>query len=97
MRAGYRSKQKGDQRERELAALVHGNRVLLSDAAGGGVNVDVQALGLTWEGKAHDDGFRQLYQWLEPRNALTLKADRRPWLVCMPLATLLASINSSKE
>lgn len=84
-----RSKQKGTRREREFAALVAGTRVPLSGALGGDLTGDVKALGLTWECKARSDGFRQLYQWLNDKDALALKADHRPWLAVLPLGTLL--------
>ena len=62
----------------------------LSGAAGGAFRGDVQALGLTWQAKVEATGFRRLYKWLEGHDALGLKADRREWLVVMPLYTFLA-------
>jgi hypothetical protein len=50
---------------------------------------DVVAGGLRWECKARATGFRQLYSWLSRVDALALKADRQPWLVCVPLETWL--------
>lgn len=86
---GLASRQKGARREREFAALVEGERVPLSGAAGGSFAGDVLALGgLRFEVKARADGFRTLYAWLDGADALALKADRRPWLVVLPLDTL---------
>ena len=89
MTGGKRSREKGDRREREFAALVGGSRVPLSGAAGGDYAGDVKALGLTWECKARAEGFKSLYQWLDGKDALALKSDRRPWLVVLPLDTLI--------
>ena len=93
---GTRSTQKGTRREREFAALVGGTRVPLSGAAGGDYAGDVRALGLLWECKARADGFKQLHAWLDGRDALALKADRRPWLVVLPLDTLLALLDAAR-
>lgn len=87
MSGGRRPYDKGRRLERELAALLGGQRVPLSGAAGGVYAGDVKAWGLTWEVKARRDGFRQLYRWLDGKDALAVKADRRPWLVILPLAT----------
>jgi len=86
---GRSPRRKGDAGEREFAALIGGARVPLSGALGGDFAGDVQALGLVWECKRRGDGFRELYRWLEQRDALALRADRRGWLVVMPLETLL--------
>jgi len=82
---GKAERRKGLDRERELAHLLGGRRVPLSGAAGGDYIGDVKGLGLTWEVKARGDGFRELYRWLDGVDALALRADRRPWLVVVPL------------
>ena len=58
----------------------------LSGAAGGHFAGDVLVprLGRV-EVKARHDGFKQLYGWLDGADALALKADRRPWLLVLPL------------
>ncbi|WPD20198.1 hypothetical protein [Thermaerobacter composti] len=89
-RGGRRPREKGIRAERELARMLGGRRVPLSGAAGGAFRGDVQALGLTWQAKVEATGFRRLYKWLEGHDALGLKADRREWLVVMPLYTFLA-------
>ena len=48
------------------------------------------------------DGFRELYQWLDGRDLLIVKADRRPALVVVPLRlaveiALVASRNGSEN
>ncbi len=63
-----------------------------SGAAGGAFSGDVEALGLRWECKSRADGFRQLYAWLDGADALALKADRRDWIVALPLGRFLALV-----
>lgn len=85
--SGRRSKQKGNRTEREFAKLIVGERVPLSGAVGGKYSGDVIGLGLTWECKARKDGFKQLYKWLDSESdALAVKADRKEWLVVIPLS-----------
>lgn len=106
MSGGRRPYRKGVRAERELARRLGGERVPLSGAAGGRYAGDVVALGLTWQVKVEADGWRRLYRWLEAADALALKADRRPWLVVLPLETFLrlvevehdaAAANGSKD
>jgi hypothetical protein len=75
--------------EREFAKLVGGERVPLSGAAGGSYTGDVVADGVLFECKARKDGFKQIYQWLEGVDAVALRADRKGWLVVLPLATYM--------
>lgn len=91
-RGGRRPREKGIRAERELARMLGGQRVPLSGAAGGAFGGDIKALGLTWQAKVEATGFRRLYKWLEGHDALGLKADRREWLVVMPLYTFLGII-----
>jgi hypothetical protein len=66
-----------------------GERVPLSGSAGGSYSGDLTApiLGrdLVIEAKAGASGFSRLYSWLEGRDALIVKADRRDALVVLPL------------
>ena len=77
---------KGKRREAEFARLVGGQRVPLSGAAGGEFSQDV-VLPNGWKAqvKARADGWRTLYTNLEGADLLALKADRRPWLVVLPI------------
>lgn len=79
---------KGADREREFAHLFGGERRPLSAAAGDNLSGDVLALGLRWEVKACDDGFKQLHASLHGKDALAVRADRQPWLVVIPLDRL---------
>ncbi|PFF41551.1 hypothetical protein [Bacillus cereus] len=84
------------RREREFASLIGGARVPLSGAMDGYSNDVKGFLGLEWEVKARQEGFKTLYNWLEDEreqpDALAIKADRKPWLVVMPLDTFLKMV-----
>jgi len=94
---GKASRDKGGRGEREFAALIGGERVPLSGAAGGSYTGDVKGLGRKWEVKRRADGFKQLYKWLDGADALAVRADRKEWLVVMPLETLLEMLGDHKE
>jgi len=47
------------------------------------------------EVKRRKDGFKQLYTWLEGKDYLALRADRRKWLVVVELDKLLTLLNGS--
>jgi hypothetical protein len=93
--SGGRSRNKGARVER---AIVHAlqawgftaARVPLSGAAGGrfsgDVLVPVQGRDLCVDVKARADGFRELYRWLDKRDLLVVKADRREPLVVVRLS-----------
>lgn len=91
---GRSQKEKGNRREREFASIIGGQRIPLSGAAkhaGEAHTGDVTGLGLRFECKARKDGFRTLYNWLEEDDidALALKADRKDWLVVLPVGRFL--------
>lgn len=94
---GKAQRDKGNRAERELAKLLGGERVPLSGAAGGSYTGDVVALGLTWEAKVRGDGFKQLYGWLEGRDVLAVKTDRKPWLAVIPVTTLLDLLKNKND
>lgn len=85
---GKSQRDKGQRREREFAKLIGGHRVPLSGAQEGYSN-DVIGLGLEWEVKSRKTGFKTLYDWVlderEKPDAIALKVDNKPWLVCMTL------------
>lgn len=91
---GRASRDKGARAEREVAGLLGGRRVPLSGAAGGEFAGDVitELLG-RGEVKRRKDGFKELYRWLEGKDFLALRADRRKWLVVVELDRLLALLN----
>lgn len=94
---GKRSRDKGARAEREFAKLISGERVPLSGAAGGSYTGDVVGLGLKWEVKRRADGFRELYKWLDGKDALAVRADRREWLVVMPLERFMELLERGKQ
>ncbi|MHA4218125.1 hypothetical protein [Bacillus cereus] len=92
---GKSQRDKGMRREREFASLMGGTRLPLSGAMDGYSN-DVKGLNHEWEVKARKEGFKTLYTWLEDEceqaDALAIKAERKPWLVVMPLDTFLKMV-----
>ena len=103
--SGARHRRKGYRVERELVPMhraigLHCERVPLSGSAGGSYSGDltVPILGrdLVVEAKARGNGFARLYTWLEGRDALIIKADRRDALVVLPLR-LAAEIAMAAE
>jgi hypothetical protein len=94
MSGGRAPRQKGNRTERAIVRLLQdhglaGERVPLSGAARGrfGGDISVPALGrdLRGEAKCRGNGFNRLYDWLEGRDFLVLRADRRELLVVVPL------------
>jgi len=93
-RGGRASRQKGNRLERAIVRLLQdrvigAERVPLSGSAGGSYlgDLTVPLLGrdLIVEAKARANGFARLYSWLEGRDVLLIKADRRNALVVLPL------------
>lgn len=94
MRGGRKSRDKGNRAERALVrAFQNGGlaaeRVPLSGATGGRYSGDltVPILGRDHvvEVKVRATGFSQLYEWLEGRDLLVVRADRKQPLVVIPL------------
>ena len=94
MSGGRKSRDKGNRLERAIVRLLQdaglgAERVPLSGSAGGSYcgDISVPLLGrdLTVECKARKDGFRELYTWLDGRDALIVRADRKEALVIVPL------------
>ena len=94
---GRSQRDKGARSEREFARLIGGERVPLSGAAGGRFAGDVIGLGLRWECKRRANGFRQLYGWLENADALAVRADRREWVVVIPLERFLQMVGVGNQ
>ncbi len=95
---GKSSRRKGYSGEIEFAKLVGGVRVPLSGAAGGEFAGDVIWPGLgRGEIKRRKDGFKRLYAWLEGRDWLAVRGDRREWLVILTLDKLLEVIRCSES
>ena len=93
-RGGRASRDKGNRTERSIVRLLQerglaGERVPLSGAArgrfGGDISVPVLGRDLRGEAKARGNGFNRLYDWLEGRDFLVIRADRKPLLVVVKL------------
>jgi Holliday junction resolvase len=93
-RGGRRSRDKGNRAERAIVAFLQdrgfaAERVPLSGSAGGKYvgDVTIPLLGrdLCAEVKVRAHGFGQLYAWLDGRELLIVRQDRREPLVILPL------------
>lgn len=90
---GRASKRKGNRAEREIVGKLRqkgfeAHRVPLSgpsDAFPGDVLISLDGRKLIGEVKRRKNGFKQLYKWLEGKDILFLRADRKEWLVVMKL------------
>lgn len=94
MAGGRASRDKGARTERAIVRVLQehglaGERVPLSGSAGGrfGGDISVPGLGrdLRGEAKCRGNGFNRLYEWLDDRDFLVLRADRKPLLVVVML------------
>ena len=93
-RGGRRSRDKGNRAERAIVAFLQdrgfaADRVPLSGSVGGKYvsDVTIPLLGrdMCAEVKVRAHGFSQLYSWLDGREILIVKQDRREPLVIIPL------------
>ncbi len=93
-KGGRASRQKGNRVERAIVKALQefglaAERVPLSGSAGGSylgdLTVPVLGVDRVVEVKARATGFAQLYGWLEERDVLVVKADRREPLVVIRL------------
>lgn len=91
---GRRPRDKGNRTERALVRFLQdrgfaAERVPLSGSAGGRFagDITIPLLGVDCiaEVKVRGTGFRQLYEWLDGRDLLIVRADRREPLVVLPL------------
>ena len=93
-RGGRRSRDKGNRAERAIVAFLQdrgfaAERVPLSGSAGckyvGDVTIPLLGRDMCAEVKVRAHGFSQLYSWLDGREILIVKQDRREPLVIIPL------------
>jgi Holliday junction resolvase len=99
MSGGHAPRDKSGRMERAIVRLAQdtgfgAERVPLSGSAGGRYSGDISIplLGVDRliECKARANGFTRLYDWLQGRDALILKADRKDALLVVPLRLALA-------
>ena len=104
-RGGRASREKGNRGERAVVRFLQergfaAERVPLSGAArgrfGGDVSIPLLGADRRVEVKCRGSGFRQLYDWLEGRDFLIVRADRREPLVVIPMK-LAAEIAMAAE
>ena len=110
-RGGRASRDKGNRTERAIVRLLQerglaGERVPLSGAArgrfGGDISVPVLGRDLRGEAKCRGDGggFKSLYDWIEGRDFLVIRADRKPMLVVARLelaADMVAAVERATK
>ena len=87
---GRKSKDKGYRLEHELEEKLNelgfnAQRVPLSGQSGGLFSGDLIIDGKIAEVKGRADGFKTLYRWLEGKDILFVRADRKEWLVIQRL------------
>lgn len=107
MSGGRASRQKGDRFEREIVHLLQdagfaAERMPLSGALRGkygGYDVMVPGLkrDLKIEAKHHGDGFKRVYEWIEPADLLVMRADRTEPLVVMRMSLLIELLKEHKQ
>src|SRR6476646_1945099 len=94
MSGGRASRDKGNRAERAVVRFLQdrgfaAERVPLSGAAGGSylgdLTVPIIGIDRVAEVKCRKDGFRELYKWLQARDLLIVRADRKEPLVVLPL------------
>jgi hypothetical protein len=93
-RGSRSSRDKGNRAERAIVRFLQergfaAERIPLSGSAGGSfigdLTVPVLDVDRVIEVKVRANGFRELYGWLERRDLLIVKADRKEPLVILPL------------
>jgi Holliday junction resolvase len=93
-KGGRQSRDKGNRAERAIVKYLQergfaAERVPLSGSAGGSylgdVTIPVLNIDRVAEVKCRANGFRELYKWLEARDLLIVRADRKEPLVVLPL------------
>lgn len=57
----------------------------------------VAGRGLRLECKRRKDGWTEQYRWLQQADALVMRADRKPALVCLPFETFLALVGDQQS
>lgn len=96
-RKGYRVEHEIEQMFRQMG--INARRVPLSGSADfvkGDVQIVLKNKILTAEVKARKDGFRQIYNWLDNKDLLIIKADRKEPLVVLRLKNCIEFLKEGK-
>ena len=99
--SGRRSRDKGARAERAIVRLLQGQGIAAEKISGmykpgADLRVPLLAVDRAVEVKCRAAGFRQLYDWLNERDVLVLKADRQEALVVVRLS-LAAEISKAAD
>jgi Holliday junction resolvase len=89
--SGRRSRDKGNRTERAIVRLLRAQGIAAMKISGmykPGADISMSLLGSdrAVEVKCRAAGFRQLYDWLQQRDVLIIKSDRRDPLVVVRLS-----------
>jgi hypothetical protein len=89
--SGRRSRDKNARAERAIVRLLQGQGIVAEKISGiykpgADLRVSLLAVDRAVEVKCRANGFRQLYDWLDQRDVLIIKADRREPLVVVRLS-----------
>lgn len=103
--SGRRSIEKGKRGEREVCRLlkeggVRAKRVPLSGStefAKGDVVMEIEGKDYVAEVKLWSRGFDRIYKFLEGRDMVFCRGDRKEWMVVMKLSTFLEIVNAIYE
>lgn len=96
-RKGYRVEHEIEQLLRDMG--IDARRVPLSGStqfAKGDVQIVLKDKTLIAEVKARKDGFKQIYDWLDDKDLLIIKADRKPHLVILDMNLFIKLLGEGK-
>jgi len=101
---GKKSKRKGYRIEHEIEGILResgivAKRIPLSGGSWikGDIAMEFLGKGYIGEVKARKDGFKEIYKWIEDKDFLFLRADRKDFLVVMDIKTFLEIVNGYKS
>lgn len=99
---GKKSRRKGYRLEHELETIFRENgieaqRVPLSGGAGGLFVGDLIIQRKIAEVKGRKEGFKEIYKWIEGKDYLLIRADRREWLVVLRLSDFIPMLKGEKK
>jgi Holliday junction resolvase len=100
---GKKSKRKGYRIEHNIEKILReegitAKRIPLSGASWmkGDIFIELLNKGYVGEVKARKEGFKEIYKWLDGKDFLFLRADRKDFLIVMNIKTFLELINGDK-